>query len=580
MCSIVVTINETRVDILTSMAEATRHRGPDSFELRLDKNGGAAACRLAIFGEPDAKLIYVDETSGRVILLNGEIYNYKELWKGLNSRNLYPKTDLETELIAALYETFGADFASYLKGMFAIAIVDNDNLVLARDRFGIKPLYYTRKGEAFLVCSEAKGLLEHPDVKPAINRNALEETRVFGYVASQAETLFESIHQVLPGSVMLCDGISQHEVRRFGRLPHARYADEGIVGDYQDCVRKTRELVIQAVQRMFRHGPSQKGIYLSGGLDSSTLTLVASRILGYQIPTFTLTDHPESPDFQAAGQVAKVLGTDHHEYFVTLNDYWRAVPDYLAHYEAIIAGGIFHLQGGVAFHLLSKEVAKTVRVAFSGEGADELFGGYYWAYTHPLGFADRIRNALEAVEHNEELRCAVDALFPKQEDERVYRRNIFDFLLRGGLSNYHLQCVDRSAAAFGFEIRPVFLDDDLSQWAMGLPIEYKVPDKYTTKKILRDAFHEDFQKAGLEWVIQRPKLGMPAAVQQIDHLVTDAVEKAVTDEELHNHPLGRFLGSKLNLLFYDLFEHIFIKGWDHNEPQPPAASILARVWPT
>jgi asparagine synthetase B (glutamine-hydrolysing) len=139
--------------------------------------------------------------------------------------------------------------------------------------------------------------------------------------------------------------------------------------------------------------------------------------------------------------------------------------------------------------------------------------------------------------------------------------------------------VDRSGGAFGFEIRPLYLDDDLSQWAMSLPIEYKVPNKRVTKRILRDAFRDDFQRLGIDEVSTRLKLGMPAAVENLDVQVTKQVEEAIADEELQAHPLGHLLGSKMGLLLFDIYEHIFFRGWDHHSDTPPMDSLLFRVWP-
>jgi len=579
MCTLVATLNENSQVILQNMAETTRHRGPDTFEVQSDSTGGVAAARLSVFGDSSASMIFKDNVTGRTVLLNGEIYNYSELWSQLGKFNRRPQTTLESELIAVLYDVFGLDFASQLKGMFAVAIVDNDRLILARDRFGIKPLYYTQKGKKTLVCSEIKGILQHPEIKPELNNRALEETKVFGYITTANITFFKSIYQVNPGTVMVIDSTGVTRSKSFGGFPKARYNGQKPLCDAGDLVRETRIRLINAVDRMFKHGDMTKGIYLSGGLDSSTIAMIATKILGYEVPTFTLADNPDAVDFSMARKVADALGTDHHEYIINEEDYWRALPDYVAHYESLMAGGVFDVQGGVAFHLLSQKVSGNVRVAFSGEGADELFGGYYWIYTHPLGFSDRIRNNFVGLENNEELKVLVGTLFPEPEDEKEYRRNLFDFLLQGGLSNYHLQSVDRSAGAFGFEIRPVYLEDDLAQWAMELPIDYKVPDKYATKLILREVFRDEFEQMGLSCVLERKKVGMPAAIGMLDPVIRQKVQEAVGDNELARHPLGSILGSKLNLLLYDLFEHVFFKGWNHNDTLPPKDSLLRRVWP-
>jgi asparagine synthase (glutamine-hydrolysing) len=572
MCSIVITFNESNPHNLKRMAEAVQHRGPDSFEIWPAGKHGIAACRLSIFGDSCASMIQLDPDTGYVVLVNGEIYNYRELWNDLSKSGFQPRTDLEAELIARMYQVHGLNFVEHLKGMFAIALLDRDSLVLARDSFGIKPLYYASVGRKVIVCSEIKGILAHPQINPHLNLQSLKETSVFGYVVDQEATFFEDIHQVRPGSAITVSADGTIEKHGFFKAPEARYANGDLHPAYNDACTEVREHLIRTVDRIFSHGSMEKGIYLSGGLDSSIMALIAKRILNYPVKTFTLSDAEENPDFKAARGVAKALETQHY-------DYWRALPDYVAHFESLMAGGVFHIQGGIAFHLLSEKVAQHVRVAFSGEGADELFGGYYWVYTHPLGFSDRIKGNLQNILPDGNVADIVSKLFPEPEDEQTYKRNLFDHLLKGGLSNYHLQSVDRSAGAFGFEIRPLYLYDDISHHAMELPIEYKVPDKKTTKRILRDAFKKDFENAGIEWVNDRLKMGMPSAISEIDKEVTLAVEKAISDEELTQHHLGKILGSKMNLLLFDIFEHIFFKGWDHREAHPPKNSLLARVWP-
>lgn len=180
MCTIVVTLNENEPQILRKMATAVCHRGPDSFEVWTNKHHGVAGCRLSIFGDRDAPMIFQDPDTGQIVLLNGEIYNYHSLWRDVSKQGYYPRTDLEAELVARLYQIHGLEFVGRLKGMFALVIVDNSQLILARDRFGIKPLYYTKVDQSILVCSEIKGILCHPKVSPILNTAALEETRVLG----------------------------------------------------------------------------------------------------------------------------------------------------------------------------------------------------------------------------------------------------------------------------------------------------------------------------------------------------------------------------------------------------------------
>lgn len=578
MCSIVVTFNESQPQILRSMAVAVSHRGPDSLEVLNRRTYGVAGCRLTIFGDPDAPMVHEDPESGRIVLFNGEIYNYHLLWQSLESHGIQPKTNLEAELVARLYDLNGLGFPSQLMGMFALAIVDENRLILVRDRFGIKPLYYSEAGSRVIVCSEIKGLLKHPDISPALDIEALEQTRVFGYVFSRDKTFFKGIKQVTPGTVIAFDSFGGKNEERFSEFPAAQYLNGGIPNDYPATVKQIKSKVINSVDRMLRHGDMEKGLYLSGGMDSTTIAFVAAKELGYPLQAFTLGDSHETPDVQSARRVAQVLGIAHQEIIISEKDYWRWLPDYIAHYESLMAGGVFHIQGGLAFHILSNSVSEHVRVAFSGEGADELFGGYYWIYTHPLGFSDRIRSNLAAIESNQHIQDIVDGLFPRPEDERTYRRNLFDCLLRGGLSNYHLQSVDRSAGAFGFEVRPVYLDDELSELAMELPIDYKVPDKTTTKKVLRDAFRADYDELGLGWVTSRLKYGMPSAIDGLDKAVSARVETAIEDKELVMHPFGSLLGSKMNLVLYDLFEHIFFRGWDHHADTPPPGSYLERLW--
>lgn len=556
MCGIAGLWNEASEPVIEAMTRAVAHRGPDGLQFVVLGDHSLGASRLAIVGSPTAPSIFHDPSANLSVLFNGEIYNIGLLRAELAAQGLPLETDLESEVLARLYQREGPEFASRLNGMFAIALLDGDTLVLARDRFGIKPLYYCELNGRVAFGSEIKAVLRHPEVRSRLKLSALEEVLVFGYVYSPADTLFEGIQQVEPGSVLVFDGASKRE-HRFGAIPAARYLAAQEPADYGTAVAQLREHLIRAVESQLTHDAHDKGLCLSGGLDSTTVAVIAKAILGHPITTFTLADRAESDDLRAAREVASRLGTPHVERIVGVEDYFAALDHFIYHNESIVSGGVFDMHGGMAFHLLTETVARHVRVAFSGEGADELFGGYYWAYTHPLGFSDRIKDRLRRLPTAGRVRQHVERLFPQPEDELVYRRHLLDALVRAGLSNYHLQSVDRSCGAFGFEIRPVYLQDDLAEFALSLPIEFKVPDKRTTKRILRDAFRPEFERLGLGWVLSRLKQGMPAAIERLAPAIQERMEAAVSDDHFSRHPLHSYLATKSHVYLFDKFAERF-----------------------
>lgn len=557
MCGIVGIWNQPDEEIVAKMAQSVAHRGPDGLVCLTTDNSSLGASRLAIVGDPDTPAVFCDPETNIAVLLNGEIYNIGALRRELAAAGCIFHTNLESEVVAKLYAHHRLDFAARIKGMFAIAILDGNRLVLTRDQFGIKPLYYKSVGEKVIFGSEIKAILAHPKVRARLCLPALQEIAVFGYIFSLDKTLFEGIMQVEPGTVVVFSEDGRSTVK-FWQVPKASYFDEKCHLDYSTAVIQLRKLIIETMDLLLSHGDHPVGIYLSGGLDSTILTLVARAILGHPVTTFTLADSSESADLLAAREVARKLVTHHVERRVTLEDYFAKLRHFVMHYESLVAGGVFDIHGGLAFHLLSEIVSEHVRVAFSGEGADELFGGYYWVYTHPLGFADRIRDRLQSYPDGHEIRKFVNDIFPFPEDEQVYRRNLFDVLMGGGLANYHLQSVDRSAGAFGFEVRPAYLFGDLADFALSLPIEYKVPDKRTTKRILREAFEPELKHLGLEWVLTRLKGGMPAALSNLAPLISERMEARIDDSAFSRHPLRPYLSTKTDMYFFDLFAETFL----------------------
>jgi len=257
--------------------------------------------------------------------------------------------------------------------------------------------------------------------------------------------------------------------------------------------------------------------------------------------------------------VAKAVESNHHEFFVTADDYLQELPGFVYHYENIVAGGVFDIQGAAAFQILSKHISRHHKVAFTGEGADELFGGYYWIYTHPLGFSDRIRAGTSLLSSQSGTRGLVESIFPHPENEKVYRKNLFDILMKSGLANYHLWSVDRSCSAFGFETRPPYLYDDVAEFALSIPIDFKVPDKTITKRILKDVALKYFEKYSLSDIVIRKKYGMPAALERVAPQARDVINSLIPNKTINRHPLNQYLKTPLDVLMFDLFYYFIIQ---------------------
>ncbi len=550
MCGICGIVGRSDTHLAERMLSSIRHRGPDSFDVLHALDSTVGGCRLAIVGTAESPLPRLE--SAPLVLFNGEVYNFRTVAEQLGCEAL-DSLGPESHLIQQLIRREGWQAFSRLEGMFSIVALDGERTLLGRDRLGVKPLFYALVGDEIVFASELKAVLAHPDVSTALDEQALDETAVFGYMSSPERTPFACVKQVPPGCVV--------EIVN-GRVATHRYWEPAPAWDGEAEVsleawgETVREQLGSSLRQMLDHDGLQKGFYLSGGLDSSFLAVLAAESQTDPVLTFTMADSEDAPDLLAARAVARSIGADHHEYRVGLDDYLRELPVFVKHYENVIAGGVYDIHGGMAFQMLSRKISEHVKVAFSGEGADELFGGYYWSYTHPLGFSDRIRNRLAAIDSPDAVAAQVSYLFPLPEDPGVYRRNLFDFLIRGGLSNYHLWSVDRSCSAFGFEVRPAYLHDDVVKLALSLPVRAKVL-RDETKRVLREAARPIFARHSLSHVVDRKKEGMPAAVRNIAVGLESLAAELVSAADLQSHPFRRWAKSPLDVVMFDLFYCVF-----------------------
>ena len=567
MCGFCGIFNERNLRTLKGMLESIRHRGPDSFSTVLFENHSLGECGLNIVSGRGEELPLVEKDAGVALLFNGEIYNYREIRDGLSREGYVFTSDSDSEILIPLYRKYGTGFVKHLKGMFSIVIIDGDRILLARDKFGIKPLYYHRIGTRLVFGSEIKSLLRCPDVPAELDLDALEEAVVFGYVLSAEHTLLRNIRQVPPGSLISFDGVHFRK-EKFHVMPSAYYCccGEGDVPpadlDFEGCARELSNILLNTFERLNHHDGFEKGVYLSGGLDSTLMAVLCRELTDAPLQTYTLFDSQTAPDLQYARKVSRAIGSEHHEVFVTAEDYMRELPPFILHYENLVAGGVFDIQGAAAFQILSRHISLNHKVSFTGEGADELFGGYYWIYTHPLGFSDRIRKRAAVLPKGSRVHRFVKEIFPEPENEKTYRKNLFDLLVASGLANYHLWSVDRSCGAFGFEARPPYLYDDVADFALSLPIEFKVADKTATKLILKKAACPYFEKHGLEDILNRKKYGMPAALGSIEKLIQRKVAGMIPENVVDRHPFKKYFRTPMEILMFDLFYYstVYMRG--------------------
>jgi asparagine synthase (glutamine-hydrolysing) len=355
---------------LAAMNETLVHRGPDSDGSVIDGPAGLAMRRLSIIDLAGGDQPIANEDGRIQVIQNGEIYNYRELMDELRGRGHTFSTHSDTEVLVHLYEERGPAFVEALRGMFAIAIWDarHGRLLLARDRFGIKPLYYRVADGAISFASELKALLRQPGFSREIDPEALEAFLAFNSIPAPL-TIFREARKLPPGHTLVAEG-GEVTVVRYARPAPVHAGEVRSEGD--DALAE--ELLDRLRDSVRAHLVSDVpvGVLLSGGIDSSALTAMAAAESGYRVSTFSIGFEESSFDeLDRARLVAKRYGTDHHE--LTLRpDAVDLLPRLVEAFDEP-----FGDSSALPTYLVSQLAADTVKVVLSGEGGDELFGGYY-----------------------------------------------------------------------------------------------------------------------------------------------------------------------------------------------------------
>jgi asparagine synthase (glutamine-hydrolysing) len=522
------------------MCERMVHRGPDSEGLFVTTGAALGMRRLAIIDLVTGEQPAFNEDKSVSVILNGEIYNYRELRTLLEKRGHSFRSASDTEVLPHLYEEFGDAMVGELNGMFAFALWDSRRrrLLIARDRFGEKPLYWGVFDNTLLFASEPKVLLAHPAVRPALNLQALRQYLSFDYVPAPL-SIYEGINK-LPAAHKLTLEDGRVNVERYWRL---NYKTKQPVPSEQEAADHLRELLADAV-RMRLVSDVPLGVLLSGGVDSSTVAALAVRASSEAVKTFSISFAEASFDESAyARGVAKFLGTDHHEERLSANLAANLVSEIGAWMDEPFSDPSL-----VPTYLLSRFTRKHVTVALGGDGGDELFAGYQmyaghrWAEaykrvpaalrsgivepfvrllpvkTKNLSFDYKALRFITGVRYDTVARHHIwfGSFTPDQQDQLltpaalaasdgeiyadarmiaeecedddlVTRMQSVDTRLY--LAEDILTKVDRASMAVSLEVRAPFLDPRVAEYAASLPCNYKLR-RLKTKYILKKAVHD------------------------------------------------------------------------------------------
>lgn len=354
-------------ELIERMTSSLAHRGPDGSGQFVRGEIGLGHRRLSIIDLAGGSQPVTNEDGTLQLIFNGEIYNYIELRKELLAKGHVFRTQSDTEVIVHAYEQWGLNCVQRFNGMFAFALWDPSvrRLFVARDHLGVKPLYYASLGNRLIFASEIKALLQDPECPAEVNVPALSQLFTLRYVPSP-DTLFRGIQKLPPGHWMVADSNGIDIRRYWHQLPVARSGDEkNLIEQYQDLVEDSVRLQMRSDVPV--------GLFLSSGIDSGALLAIMSRHSGQPIRTFTIgfEDGAQTNETDDAREMAKRFGATHLEMMVTARDYQQYYDRYLWDIEEPVGN-----ETAAAFYFVSALAKQSVKVALTGQGADEPWAGY------------------------------------------------------------------------------------------------------------------------------------------------------------------------------------------------------------
>jgi len=579
MCGIVGVLGSSSRRVLAPMMDALTHRGPDGQGAWHGQDIGLGMRRLSIVDIETGDQPFTSNDNEIISVFNGEIYNHRELRQKLvASGSQFVSDHADGEVIPHLYQRHGASFASMLDGMFAIAVWDApaETLILVRDRAGIKPLYYAETEAGLVFGSEPKALLCHPDVSRAPDLAALHHYFSYKNIPAPASA-FKQIRQLPPGHLLKWSRARLH-IEAWWRLDGAAQSDM----NENEAADHIRALLTNSVKnQMVADVPV--GTYLSGGLDSSAVATLMAQHSSGPIDTFTLAYADQFANKEAdrvyARKISERIGSRHHEAVISEADLISGLDDIVTAFDEPFSGVM-------STHFLTRLISKHVKVALSGDGADELFGSYF---PHRTAWPLQILrdngcvitglsgDALAVLgDYKDEPDVLAKLLAAGGETEArmqqylcddFSKREIYSPMMRAATENvstadivaqilsnsgsddplnrilyldFHtllsdqvLPFVDRLSMAHSVEVRPPFLDHQLIEFAASLPGRFKIKNgrvKHILKEALRPLLPKD--------LIDRPKEGFVMPVNDwLKGRLWSILQDALSPANLNAHGL-------------------------------------------
>ncbi len=595
ICGITYFNRDKRVDegVLRAMRDSLLHRGPDSAGVYIAGNIGLGHRRLSIIDLASGYQPVHNEDSTIWITFNGEIYNYKDLTVDLEAKGHRFYTKSDTEILVHLYEEYGEDMLSRINGMFAFCIWDQnkEEMFLARDRIGKKPLFYTINSDVFIFASEIKALLKYPSISREIDFLSVSKYLTYEYVPAP-HSIFKEIKKLKPGHFMIMSISKKRlDIKKYWEIP---LSDEAISFKSEDVLAEELVELLRDSVRLRLISDVPLGIFLSGGIDSSLITALASE-MSHKVKTFTICFNDKSFDESYyADRIASTFCTEHHSEVLDMTGAFTLLPRIIEYLDEPLGDPSI-----IPTFLLSQFTSQNVKVALGGDGGDELFAGYptyqafklihYYnifpkelrAFIHRIAamlpvshknisFDFKIKQLLRGAGVSQEImfflwmgsfnEAEKKKLFVPDIYETIKNENpfedLFSYIKESNLqknleralflsTKLYLQDdilvkVDRASMANSLEVRAPFLDYKFVEFAAKLPTSYKL-NRLKTKYLLKRASSHILPKD----IINRPKKGFGIPVAKwICKDMTGFFEEYLGEDRIRRD---------------GIFDHVFIK---------------------